>query len=407
VKGTMRKENETNIRFTLSFAPRTTGAGEFIRVAKDILTYAKQFDTDVLMLPWNEATGQGPINVDDLANPTNMVDKIKDYCNKPGYINIQQGTTAYGIGICLYTNMAKFEFYNRWNIQKWEYKNNNKAALSISFAPSQKLVSAYIIGIAVGSTEDQDYELLNKKLEEETGITGIEVSFQNINQIGITQEFWDKANKKASATNKNKNSREHLLTKYQWAPNAIAIYVPSRDKIPIARKIMLQKFGKLVNGGEDPIWPDGSAMRFLPIKGRNIKNEKTKSIVRKRMAFHIWLKAYENLINTNIINIHKSIEAFEGKTFAELVLEIKDDEGARSFKHFKRAWSIDPGKERWALSVYQNSVTKAQMVLNNLNDDLYDKYGSAIEQFFLDPDISKKWRDVVKSHPQADEEDDN
>jgi hypothetical protein len=131
-----------------------------------------------------------------------MVDKIKHYFNKPGYINIQQGTLpAFGIGIRLSTNMAKFEFYNRWNAQKRVYKDSNKVAYSISFAPSQKSVSAYIIGIAVGSTENQDYELLNKKLEEVTGITGIEVSFQNIHQIGVTQDFWDIANKKASTTN--------------------------------------------------------------------------------------------------------------------------------------------------------------------------------------------------------------
>jgi hypothetical protein len=65
VRGNMRKENDTAIRFTFSFTPRTTGAGEFIRIAKDLLTYAKQFDPDVLMLPWSNATGQGPINVDD------------------------------------------------------------------------------------------------------------------------------------------------------------------------------------------------------------------------------------------------------------------------------------------------------------------------------------------------------
>lgn len=68
----------------------------------------------------------------------------------------------------------------------------------------QKSPSALIIGIAVGSTEKQDYELLNKKLCEETGIEGMEVSFQNINQAGVTQEFWKLANEKASSINKDK-----------------------------------------------------------------------------------------------------------------------------------------------------------------------------------------------------------
>jgi hypothetical protein len=68
---------------------------------------------------------------------------------------------------------------------------------------------------------------------------------------------------------------------------------------------MLNKFGKTVEGG-DPIWPDGSSMRFLPIKGPAIKNEKTRSIVRKRLAYHIWLKANEASIDTNFTNIYNT-----------------------------------------------------------------------------------------------------
>jgi hypothetical protein len=44
-----------------------------------------------------------------------------------------------------------------------------------------------------------------------------------------------------------------------------------RERVNTARKRMLTKYGKPVNG-EDPIWPDGSSMRFLPIKGPAIEN---------------------------------------------------------------------------------------------------------------------------------------
>jgi hypothetical protein len=50
-------------------------------------------------------------------------------------------------------------------------------------------------------------------------------------------------------------------------------------------------------------------MRFLPIKGSAIKNEKTKEVVRKRLAYHIWLKSHEISIDTNMVNIHDSIAA--------------------------------------------------------------------------------------------------
>lgn len=103
---------------------------------------------------------------------------------------------------------------------------------------------AYVIGIAVGSTKKQDVEQLNAKLEGSTGIEGLEASFQNINQFGVTQEFWKLADEKAYAINKDKFSGEHLQEKYKWAPNAIAVYVPRRELIVKARKIMITRYGK-------------------------------------------------------------------------------------------------------------------------------------------------------------------
>lgn len=81
-------------------------------------------------------------------------------------------------------------------------------------------------------------------------------------------------NEKPSAINKDKFLQEHLREKYKWAPNAIVIYIPRRELIVKARKIMITKYGKTVDG-EDPIWPDGSSMRFLPIKGSKFQNDKT------------------------------------------------------------------------------------------------------------------------------------
>jgi hypothetical protein len=43
---------------------------------------------------------------------------------------------------------------------------------------------------------------------------------------------------------------------------------------------MLKLYGKTVEG-RDPVWPDGSSMRFLPIKGAAIKSEKSKAVVKK------------------------------------------------------------------------------------------------------------------------------
>lgn len=78
----------------------------------------------------------------------------------------------------------------------------------------QKLPTAYIIGIAVGSTEKQDYyKLLNSKLGKEIGINGVEISFQNINQVVVTQEIWKLANKNALTVSGDKFCHDHLNEK--------------------------------------------------------------------------------------------------------------------------------------------------------------------------------------------------
>jgi hypothetical protein len=205
-KDKFRQENKQSIRVTMSFTPRMSDLGELLRVAKELLTFGKEIDENILLLPWEEQAGYGPINIDDLANPRNIGEHIRKYFNKPSYVNFQPGSLVYGVGIHVSTNYAKHEFMLRWNLNKQSYKQNNWSAYSLALAPMQKSSSAFIIGIAVGSMEKQDYELLNEKLSTVTGIEGKEVSFQNINQAGITQEFWKLANDKASAISKDKYS---------------------------------------------------------------------------------------------------------------------------------------------------------------------------------------------------------
>lgn len=406
VKGKARTENKHSIRMTTSFTPRSVGYGDYIRVARELLMYAKEFDDKVLMLPWDDKAGLGPINLDDFANVKNVSDKIRQYFYKPAYVNLQQGSPVYGIGIRFSTDMDKYEFYNRWNVQKSVHKQSNKTVYSVNLAPTQKSPTSFIIGIAVGSTEDQDFELLNQRLEEETKIKGIEVSFQNINQVGVTTDFWKIANQKAFDVNPDKLARDHLRTKYRWAPNAIAIYVPNKEAVTIARKIMLHKYGKLADGKE-PIWPDGSQMRFLPIKGSPIKNEKTLHIIKKRMAYHISLKVNEVVLDTGMTNIYQTIEAFQGKTFAEIILDQKNDSGDRIFTHFNRGWSSDPSKERWQLATRMNTREDGKKILNNIKDVMYDKFGQDVNQFFTLEDESNSWKHIVASKRNVADDDDD
>lgn len=152
IKDNLRSENDTAIRMTMSFTPRSAGFGELTRIAKEISLLGSEIDKDILLLPWDKSCGMGPINIDDLANPKNLDKNIRKFFNKPYHVNFIPGSPAYGIGIHLLTKMGKYEFLTKWNLKKQEYKQSNRDAYSISVASMQKSPTAYIIGIAVGST---------------------------------------------------------------------------------------------------------------------------------------------------------------------------------------------------------------------------------------------------------------
>lgn len=160
---------------------------------------------------------------------------------------------------------------------------------------------------------------------------------------------------------------------------------------------MINKYEKSKDGN-DPIWPDGSTMRFLPIKGQALKNEKTRNIVRKRLAYHIWLKVNEITFDTNFTNIYDTIEEFDGLTFAEIILQMTNNENQRVFSHINRSWSQDPSKERWAISVKSLKADSATRIVNNLHDTLLDRFGPSVNQFFTKN--TNHWAEVVKIQPQ-------
>ena len=118
-----------------------------------------------------------------------------------------------------------------------------------------------------------DYEEINKHLQDVVGIKGIEVSFQNLYQPGITPDFWKLSNVKAGNTRTPKNSRTYMNTKYMWAPTGLGIYVSKKEDQSKVREIMMKKFSTMQNG-ELPVWPGGARMGFIPMKNGYIKSER-------------------------------------------------------------------------------------------------------------------------------------
>lgn len=400
------KTNGNRIRLNFSFNVRVNSVSEWRRVARTILEQSYDVDKKAFIVPWDENKMQGGhgITLEIINNKTTMRDsEIARYFNANG--NMIPGKVYYQAGVHITTDLDKDTFIDRWNSNKRDRKENGLGVINIGLANMQNSADSYLIGIAVGSSEDQDTKILNEQLEIVTGVKGIEVSFQNFYQAGLTNEFWDNANKKAKATGAKETSREFLRCKYGWAPSALAIFVPKIHMVGSARKVMIEKYGSLVNGA-NPQWSDGTRMRFLPIKGGNFKSEKTRAIIKKRIAYHIWMKAHEQVIPTRLVNIHDGHELFEGRSFAQVLMEVKSLSASTTplFRHFKRMWSNgQTNVTRWSISVHKGLYVEAMARLDTLQQDLVDEYGDRINSFFLDtPSIQR----VRQSAFQDEDEDD-
>lgn len=114
-------------------------------------------------------------------------------------------------------------------------------------------------------------------------------------------------------------------------------------------------------------------------------------------------------METNMVNIHQTIDAFEGKTFSEIVLETKSNKNTeiRIFNHFNRSWNMDPTKETWSLSVRNQLEDEAATIIRNCRDTLFDKYGHEIEKFFNNERKSNEWVEVVNSTKTTLDDDEN
>lgn len=78
------------------------------------------------------------------------------------------------------TNSTARNFIDHWNSTKKALVANGDLFFAGSLAEIHKPQTGYIVGVAVGSTEDMDYEEINQGIEDIVGMKGVEVRFQNL-----------------------------------------------------------------------------------------------------------------------------------------------------------------------------------------------------------------------------------
>ena len=391
-KGTKREPHEGMIRLRFRYnAPKDSKSTKppISDLLYTLVETARELDKDSMIMPWDDSSENlGPLKLQDFnyANKVTLGD-MKKYLDLPFDVKTQgftPGRTEYQLGVRFTTTLEVRTFKNAWDLQKKDRLDSKKKFVAMKLAEHQTSPRAYLIGVAAGSTENMEFKSINEGLQKATGIQGIAVNYQTFHQTGITKPMWNIAYKKADTASTDKRSRAHNKTKYAWAPEGLCVFVTDKTLEKSARMKMLELYGECTEDGTLPVWPGGSAMRFIPLKATFIKNAKTRTKVEKRIKFHIYQKVEEVEIPTSFNNIYESIEKFNGKSFQEIIMQIesKEVQGLRLFRHFNHVWDREPSKRKWAISTHTKLHEEAIAKINGLKSELENKYGKEVSKFF-------------------------
>ena len=399
------------IRIKFQFTP-TFSANDPREIIGNILEHLEEIDERAQIIQWDEEGSKinlGPIKKRDLIPSSNFPkSELKKYVSVPpstmreGYT---QGVKIWNLQVQINTTVKKENFRTLWASKKKQIIGKGKKFTSINMSSIQDAPKAFLIGIAQGSTEGMNEEIINNRLEEAVGVKGIRVSYQTIHQPGITKKLWENANRKANEVNAPRTSRDYLDRKYAWAPEGLGVYVSDPNLADDARKKMMSIYGSTDDQGIPAKWPGGECMRFIPLKESYINSERTRKKVDRRVKMHVYLKAHERVIMTNFKNINGILEG--NITLQEKILSIQSKEikNIQLFRHFKKIWNSDPLNEVWALSVHKTLLAEAENVARTLEDILEAEYGETEMKRFIKQTSGRQMRDYNPQRQNTNDDD--
>lgn len=94
------------------------------------------------------------------------------------------------VGIRITSNTHPKMFMWKWQTMQKVCLEHKREFLRIRMDKMQNATSAFQVGMFVGTSSKQNIERLQKEMEQATGIDGIEVSYQDIYQVGVTEDRW-------------------------------------------------------------------------------------------------------------------------------------------------------------------------------------------------------------------------
>ena len=380
------EKEEKMIRLRFNFNPDRTSMNAPAMAAanrallNNLINCVNKVDKKAKIKTWKGPGGRGMQKENIETMDTSRMEEHLDQ-TETGVNWYESGKMVYKMGLRVATNVPIHVFLMRWQDFR---KNDIRKWVPVYQSESQKYAKVYQVGFCLGSTEGQNVELLNSRIEKEMDNTQIEMSFQSINQAKVVSEYWKKANDKAKAY---KGTSSFNRVKFQWAPKALIVYAANADEVPALRKGLMVKYGKNTEEGVLPVWPDGSSMKFCPLKGKAFNDIGVQKKVFERVGTHVWIKAQTTELELELKNLQSTKQDLKGKTIMEAVLALTipmDKKQFRPFLHVSRMWTRDENEDKWGVVVHSKLRNVAMKVLNALKDKLFSEYGDAVKKYFKD-----------------------
>ena len=388
----LKTTNKVRIRFSFrgnQSDPSENGFGEEIkRVMTEFSKVMKDVDNASKILTWeSQEEAELGIGKQDigLLSPAGA----NDYLNVPEYIKNFGTRKNSRIGIRVATNMGLREFVETWNSLK---PRGQADWMSVNPAEMQTSATAFAVGFLQGSSEKKVITTINNNLQNELKCKA-EVSWQYMKQTGITDKLWDEANEYAEKK-VGKKAQQFNRIKFSMGPSALIVYVANKSDVKATRKLLLTVYGKEF---EDkwPQWSDGSRMKFVPLIGGEIQNEKAREQVTTRIKWQIHSKANEVTLELPLHDIHETKSYLNNQSMEQVILGTmtRADKNLPLFKHVTYKYTRNPAETKYQVTVYKAMEEEAVQRLKEMKDMMHTQFGNEVFAHF-----ENKHKGLLRSH---------
>ena len=385
-----KKKLEIRVRFQFTYKGGRNIKRHYGEQIKEILygmmMMMKRFNPEMQLMTWGTKNMSKDLSGEEIKLLSN--EQILDYIDLNTTEEVLKNGKKYFMnGLRLKTYDDVKTVMKKWDIEKYKLKDGENILKTITFkeAEMQKSDEAIAIGYMMGTTEKGDYTTLNNKIEQITGVQ-TEVSYQMVNQHGISKKIWQLAKEKAEKKYSNPYSKEHRRLKFQYSPNALVVYVAREEDIELATEKLFEEYGNLIEGQWATV-PDGSRMRFVPIIQGTIATESVVKYLHESLYIQAVLKANEIVFELPLKDIYAKKEYLDNMSLEEVIHSITtdDEENVPVFKHITRKWTRDPEETKYEVVCQPRMKEDAQEILRNLQARLEELFDHNVRKHFLAP----------------------